>query len=1485
MENSHKYDFFIIRHEADSKWAEWIAWFLEEHAGKTVFLQDWDFVPGADFVQKMQKGTTECKRTILVLTEDFIKAEFTQPEWGARFVEDPKGEKSLLIPIRVKECRPPGLLKSRIYVNLVGLNEKSSREKMFEMVDAIEKGRLKPKSAPKFPEKSSPIVPQPDFPLVEQEIDFAPLFLNCSLDLLEWPRTLNHGEWIEREELNDIESRISSSPSTSSLLLGSPGSGKSALLAHTAHFLKEKGYNVLAIKSDIIPTSVDSNEKLTDHLNLPFSIQQCVRKVARSQKVIVLVDQLDALADLTDLKSERLNVILDLVKELAGIPNVHIICSSREFEYQHDVRLSSIDADLIRLNLPTWEQISEILKQRDIDSSHWPEEFQNLLRSPQHLKIFLERLWGTGEKQIYSSYQLMLDDVWQRNILDPGGLPGRSQLLTDMAEQMAIDEILWLPVVQFEDKRELLDDLISTGILARPNNGPRIGFAHQTLFEHARARAFAQGQMRLADYVLERQKSLFVRPTLWSSLNYLREADPAGYQREMEQLCSTDLRLHLNYLLIDFLGHLDNPNESENRWFLDFFNQEKFRNKCLHAIQGQKEWFNLLKDHHIPAIMGLSTTDAWPSIVVLSPAFQFAASDCLDLIRQYWLPHKEYDELTMRTLDSFSGWDVETVDWLCRIVQRTKIPNHLISMLTTNVSAQKPDFAPRIVAADLKRQFRELESTVSSPEEIINQDNIFVQPTTHLQEAFRKFIDLFEGWYELPGIAEAAPKAFLDKIWPLFVQVIEHVTKKPERYYLEYRRDYCYKTDLNETASKENYLLVSIQTALQTYAQKDPKDYVEFASKWESHDSMVIQRLLAHGIAECASDRPQDCLDFLMKDPRRFLLGNVIDRKSDTVMLISKITPHLNQADCNILENEILNLNQYVPGSEMEDFRDDDNRKTRLRLLKAFSDENQLSENTRILLEKESLAFPDYAEPDIVVRSGRVGSPMSSDKMASSTNDEIFELFETLKDGIEHRHLNNPFEGGSLEASRAFGEFARLHSDRAIALIERFQPNIQETPVAHALEPISKTECPDTKLFNLIITLNHRGFKSTDFRVEATRALDNRLEKNKGLPDQISELLEDWLSLKWADETEATLYDREDRTGQSPEPVLWHHGLGAPLPYGKYQVLHTLTYAYLMKENPQTDKWLSMLESYLTGNESNDATWVGLSHDLKWLVKCNSERAEEFLMKLLDKHPAMWCRLPGAILLTHVWVFLSESSLRKIFRCIRYSDWVRGEQAFGELLCLHSLWFEDQEWSLKKMNQLLEENTSGSNKNTSVCTGIAFAAGHLWPDQKYRKQATDILAQLISSVDESISYAIIDLFRATEQLLADNETHQLLQELVNHPDVLKFAQNDYLVEHLADLLPSESELIYQLCHQLVRLHGQELQSYQTSFAGCAPYLVNISLTLQRQPGDLKSKGLDLFEDLLVLGVHDAQTSLDQLDLRSKNIIRQTPRRRRRRRKQ
>ena len=120
-------DFFVSYTEADLRWAEWIAAQLDS-AGYSTIYQARDFRPGSNFVVEMDRATADAKRTLAVLSPDYLAALYTHPEWGAAFAQDPTGEKGILVPVRVHECELKGLLAQIVYIDFVGRDEAANKE-------------------------------------------------------------------------------------------------------------------------------------------------------------------------------------------------------------------------------------------------------------------------------------------------------------------------------------------------------------------------------------------------------------------------------------------------------------------------------------------------------------------------------------------------------------------------------------------------------------------------------------------------------------------------------------------------------------------------------------------------------------------------------------------------------------------------------------------------------------------------------------------------------------------------------------------------------------------------------------------------------------------------------------------------------------------------------------------------------------------------------------------------------------------------------------------------------------------------------------------------------------------------------------------------------------------------------------------------------------------------------------------------------------
>jgi tetratricopeptide (TPR) repeat protein len=139
-------EFFVSYTGADQAWAEWLADQLET-AGHSVMLQAWDFRPGENFVLRMNQALERADRILAVLSPAYFGSAYATDEWTAALVRDPAGRDRLL-PVRIEPCDLPPLIANRIYVDLVGLDERTAAARL---LGGIEQGRAKPAGRRPFP--------------------------------------------------------------------------------------------------------------------------------------------------------------------------------------------------------------------------------------------------------------------------------------------------------------------------------------------------------------------------------------------------------------------------------------------------------------------------------------------------------------------------------------------------------------------------------------------------------------------------------------------------------------------------------------------------------------------------------------------------------------------------------------------------------------------------------------------------------------------------------------------------------------------------------------------------------------------------------------------------------------------------------------------------------------------------------------------------------------------------------------------------------------------------------------------------------------------------------------------------------------------------------------------------------------------------------------------------------------------------------------
>lgn len=1285
-------------------------------------------------------------------------------------------------------------------------------------------------------------------------------FATASADLVDWKTTLPNDDWLERPELDVLCARIANDPASLTLVLGEPGCGKSALLAKLAREQIALGLPGLAIKADYLSEAVIDTSSLGDHLNLPADPIDCVVALAKSTKVLVLVDQLDALADLVVQHSTRLRAPMDLIRGLSGVQNVHIVVSCRVFEHRHDTRLQNLDAETMILDLPSWDDVEATLKKSGIHAGGWNASIREDLRSPQTLNLFLQLIRTTNEADLLLGYQHMLGELWKQQVLSDTSGQSRDALYAITA-LMAEREVLWLPEALFDAFHPELQQLSRSGILLC--EGGRVGFHHQTLYEYIRARSFLDAPGHLTEVVLAHQHSLRVRPLLWHSLAYMRAVDYPTYAKEIERLWHADLRPHLKMLLIEFLGQLQDPYPSETALVEEKWDDPWYRRRILATTPGSSGWFDWLANDHLIEVMRLPVEEARIVLPVLWRALPNRQSRVLDLIGIHWQANAEKDPLTWFILEQLPTWDTDCIALCRQILARTEISDWQANHILSVVSAADPSQAPLLLDAWLQ------------------QRTVKAQQRTEETERLANILNGRE-LYDLPAIAEAAPREFMVTVWPSVLKVAQIVAQDAHDFVVGYRSVDLRFPDLDdEDSRREKPFISAVIAGVKLLAERHPEDFLDFLHSNRQFDLMPVQRLLALGLQRVAPRYPAEALEFLLEDPRRLVIGTYRDAHADSKRLIRAISPHLDRVQNQLLERAIRDWCRYI-------YLPDDDAKTRLhrlqwtrqhrlRLLRAIPPEH-MSVPCRRHVAEEERAFPNLDDADVRISGfGRIDSPMDAAGMRRASEKDVLSLFAELTDQTQWDHPRHSMRGGVIQASRELAELAKTMPDKAIRLIRQMNPDSNGIAVGAVLRALGESKHDATTLHSLILELNQKGFDSAEFRRDAADAARAAVSDDWPLPQDLFNLLVTWLR----DDLDETTADEDDVENKDLSgSILWSHGGFVVVPHGNYPVLATLTHACLSQKPPRTEEWLSILETHL-GRKEQLKVWGSLAYDLRWLTCADHDRAQHFLLDLFEAQPGLCGFRAGVMLLAHSQHWISAATANALLDRLFAMGAGFSAQAAGEILMLRfALKGKDE----SDLQGLLERYLSGVNNTpfSAQCRiGLAYAAAELWAEADCRAEIHPYLLRLLDPSDEKVAAAAARVF-AGRKLKPDAASRELIEHLQARPNLLRQIADNDLGECLISMLEAAPLVVGNVVRALLDASGDEFFNNTSSRYFLAEHLLTVSLRLQEMGTPYQELGAHIFERLLEFNTSEARNVALDLDKRTTNAtIIHSPRRRRR----
>jgi hypothetical protein len=197
--------------------------------------------------------------------------------------------------------------------------------------------------------------------------------------------------------------------------------------------------------------------------------------------------------------------------------------------------------------------------------------------------------------------------------------------------------------------------------------------------------------------------------------------------------------------------------------------------------------------------------------------------------------------------------------------------------------------------------------------------------------------------------------------------------------------------------------------------------------------------------------------------------------------------------------------------------------------------------------------------------------------------------------------------------------------------------------------------------------------------------------------------------------------------------------------------------------------------------------------------------------------------------------------------------------AFGEVVAVVGAKNIGPSWAETEIEVALSEEG-----DPEIRRGVFSAASRIWNEPAWRAEATRILTRacVLASTQEDYN-EIMRIFDVSDQLVSDVHLKELFETMLRFPAILS-GRSIRLPERLEDLLPEYPEMVCDLASAYVNQRTRPGAVTGDLFSS-GPKLVDISLTLQRFDGGIRTKGLDLFEQLLEAEAYGTSNVLAEVD--------------------
>ena len=199
-------------------------------------------------------------------------------------------------------------------------------------------------------------------------------------------------------------------PPTTILLIGEEGSGKSAVVTRFVEGQLAGGRSILTIDVQALSQERDT-VAVGSRFDLPRAPAEALAIASGDRPAVLVLDAVDEVSKSRARSIELYAVVDRLIKEALAYPNITLVMSCRQEDFDSDDRLRALLRDPTateRVEVPrlATDQVRGAIASAGDDPARLSDQQAELLRLPQMLKLYLDSL-GAGPPEFSTKEELV----------------------------------------------------------------------------------------------------------------------------------------------------------------------------------------------------------------------------------------------------------------------------------------------------------------------------------------------------------------------------------------------------------------------------------------------------------------------------------------------------------------------------------------------------------------------------------------------------------------------------------------------------------------------------------------------------------------------------------------------------------------------------------------------------------------------------------------------------------------------------------------------------------------------------------------------------------------------------------------------------------------------------------------------------------------------------------------------------------------------